>query len=139
MRGGDPEYRPHHVGVGADRVGRRVGQHAPLVEGDDPLGVAEHDVHVVLDLDDGADAQALRGGREGAAAARVAAARGRGKLATSGNGRARPSRASRTGPAPATSTPLKLTRPDDGAVSPASTLTSVVLPAPLGPMIDTNS
>jgi hypothetical protein len=50
-----------------------------------------------------------------------------------------PSRARRTGVAPATSTSLNLTRPDVGVVSPVSTFTSVVLPAPLGPMIETNS
>src|SRR5258705_3795351 len=49
----------HHVydpRVGADRGGGRVGQHPTLVEGDDPVRVAEHDVHVVLDLDDGLQA-----------------------------------------------------------------------------------
>src|SRR5229473_1767937 len=49
----------HHVydpRVGADRGGGRVGQHPTLVEGDDPVRVAEHDVHVVLDLDDGLEA-----------------------------------------------------------------------------------
>src|SRR5439155_9716059 len=59
LRRGDPQDRPHDVGIGTDRVGRGVGEHATLVEGDDAVGVAEDDVHVVLDLHDGAHAHAL--------------------------------------------------------------------------------
>src|ERR1700758_3379527 len=52
-----PHHGRHHLGVGLERGRRTVGQHAPLVEGHDAIGVAEHDVHVVLDLDDGLDAE----------------------------------------------------------------------------------
>jgi hypothetical protein len=39
---------------------RRVGQDPALVQRHDTIGVAEHDVHVVLDLDDGLDAHPRR-------------------------------------------------------------------------------
>ena len=39
-----------------DTVGRAVGEHPALVQGHDAVRVGEHDVHVVLDLDDGLDA-----------------------------------------------------------------------------------
>src|SRR5579864_3447460 len=38
--------------VTADLVRRAVGEDRPLVHDDDALGIAEHDVHVVLDDDD---------------------------------------------------------------------------------------
>src|SRR6266436_4243011 len=50
-----------------------------------------------------------------------------------------PSRASSTGPMPAISRPRKRTSPADGRSRPVTTLTRVVLPAPLGPTIETNS
>src|SRR3954471_22186986 len=50
-----------------------------------------------------------------------------------------PRRASSTGPMPAISRPRKRTSPVVGRSSPVTTLTSVVLPAPLGPTIETNS
>src|SRR5262249_33433478 len=52
------DHRVDDLGVGLDLARARVGQHAPLVQRDDPVGVAEHDVHVVLDLDHGLDADA---------------------------------------------------------------------------------
>ncbi len=48
--------------------------------------------------------------------------------------RARPRRARAAGPALVTSCPSMRTRPDRGSSSPLTTLNSVVLPAPLGPM-----
>src|SRR5712671_3273484 len=50
-----------------------------------------------------------------------------------------PSRASSTGPIPAISRPRKRTIPTVGRSRPVTTLTSVVLPAPLGPTIEMNS
>src|SRR5574339_928572 len=47
-----PDHHVDHPRVGPDGVGGGVGEHPALVERDDPVGVAEHDVHVVLDLDD---------------------------------------------------------------------------------------
>src|SRR2546427_703802 len=49
--GAPADDRVDDAPVGLDRGRRAVGEHAPLVEGDDPVGVAEDDVHVVLDLD----------------------------------------------------------------------------------------
>src|ERR1700720_2348748 len=46
------DHGVHHARIGADGGGRRVGEHPALVERDDAVRVAEHDVHVVLDLDD---------------------------------------------------------------------------------------
>src|SRR4029453_12474201 len=54
---GAPHHGGHHVVVGLQLGRRAVGQHAALVQGHDAVGVAEDDVHVVLDLDDGADAE----------------------------------------------------------------------------------
>jgi hypothetical protein len=50
-----------------------------------------------------------------------------------------PSRDSRTGSRRAMSRPRNVTEPAVGDSSPVSTLTSVVLPAPFGPMMDTCS
>src|SRR5271167_1470164 len=50
-----------------------------------------------------------------------------------------PSLASSTGPMPAISRPRKRTSPAVGRNRPVTTLTSVVLPAPFGPTIETNS
>src|SRR5712671_5673033 len=50
-----------------------------------------------------------------------------------------PSLASSTGPMPAISCPIKRTSPAVGRSRPVATLTSVVLPAPFGPTIETNS
>src|SRR5256885_4721580 len=47
------------------RSRRAVGEHAALVERDDPVGVGEHDIHIMLDLNDRADADPLRGRDEG--------------------------------------------------------------------------
>src|SRR5262245_5040624 len=44
--------------IGQDRRGRGVGQHLALVEGDDAVRIRKDDVHVVLDLDDGAESDA---------------------------------------------------------------------------------
>src|SRR3954463_6956077 len=38
-----------HVAVAEHLCRRAVGKHAAAIEGDDPRGVARHDVHVVLD------------------------------------------------------------------------------------------
>src|SRR6187402_3642235 len=51
----------HHVGIGADPGRGGVGQDSTLVERDDAVRVAEDDVHVVLDLDDRAQPDPLRG------------------------------------------------------------------------------
>src|SRR4029077_16008105 len=59
-----PDDRVHHARVGADRGRRRVGEHPALVERDDAVRVAEHDVHVVLDLNDRAEADAPRRGHQ---------------------------------------------------------------------------
>src|SRR5260370_5772337 len=50
-----------------------------------------------------------------------------------------PSLASSTGPMPAISRPIKRTSPAVGRSKQVTTLTSVVLPAPFGPTIETNS
>src|SRR6266850_1011199 len=55
-----PDDHVDHAGVGLDGGGRGIGQHLALAEGDDPVRVAEDDVHVVLDLDDGAKPDPLR-------------------------------------------------------------------------------
>ena len=55
------------------------------------------------------------------------------------NARAMPRSASATGPTPAMFAPMKNTSPLVGTSSPVSRLTSVVLPAPFGPTIETNS
>src|SRR2546421_4484166 len=62
--GAPADDRVDDAPVGLDRGRRAVGEHATLVEGDDPVGVAEDDVHVVLDLNDRLDADPLRGGDE---------------------------------------------------------------------------
>src|SRR5213593_1179854 len=51
--------------VGLDRGRRAVGEHAALVERDDSVGVGEHDIHIMLDLNDRLDADPLRGRDEG--------------------------------------------------------------------------
>src|SRR5213593_3689918 len=61
--GAPADDRVDDAPVGLDRGRRAVGEHAPLVEGDDPVGVAEDDVHVVLDLDNRLDADPP-GGRD---------------------------------------------------------------------------
>src|SRR6185436_11992364 len=61
---GPADDRVHHARVGADRGGGGVGEDLPLVERDDPVRVAEHDVHVVLDLDDRLEAHAPRRGHQ---------------------------------------------------------------------------
>jgi hypothetical protein len=60
-------------------------------------------------------------------------------MCTSWKLRAMPRRASATGPMPRTSLSLNRTSPDVGCKMPVSTLISVDLPAPLGPMIERNS
>ena len=62
-----------------------------------------------------------------------------GKMCTSWKARAMPRLASFTGPMPAMSSPLKRTTPRVGLSRPVRTLTSVVLPAPFGPTIETSS
>src|SRR5215470_13642137 len=70
VRGGDrgpappPHHHVHHLRVRLDLCWRGVGQHLALVQRDDAVRVAEDDVHVVLDLDDGAEPHALRGAHE---------------------------------------------------------------------------
>ena len=86
-----------------------------------------------------ANSRARRPRRDVIATASVSPTLSAGNMWTSWNARAMPARASRTGPRPATSSPLKRTAPLVGDVSPLSTFTSVVFPAPLGPTIDTNS
>src|SRR5947208_4837441 len=61
--GAPADDRVDDAPVGLDRGRRAVGEHAPLVEGDDPVGVAEDDIHVVFDLDDRLDADPP-GGRD---------------------------------------------------------------------------
>src|SRR5262245_38199083 len=58
------DHRVDHVLIGAESAWRRVGQHLALVERDDAVRVAEDDVHVVLDLDDGAKPDAPRGAHQ---------------------------------------------------------------------------
>jgi len=79
-----------------------------------------------------------RPSRETTAACSASSTVSSGKTWTSWKLRARPIRASRPGPSPPTSRPLKYTRPAVGRASPVRTLTSVVFPAPLGPMTETN-
>ena len=62
-----------------------------------------------------------------------------GKIWTSWKLRAMPRRVRATVPIPAMSRPLKRTEPPLGGSTPVSTLMSVDLPAPLGPMMETNS
>jgi hypothetical protein len=73
------------------------------------------------------------------AAAMVSATVIAGKMCTSWKARAMPRLASSTGPMPAMSWPLKRTTPCVGLSNPVRTLTSVVLPAPLGPTMETSS
>src|SRR4051812_4291877 len=40
---------PLYIGIGQHDRGRRVGDDAAIVEGDDPLGEAAHHLHVMLD------------------------------------------------------------------------------------------
>src|SRR5215470_2995528 len=54
-----PDDHVDDLGVGLDLRRRGVGQHLALVERDDAVGITEHDVHVVLDLDDGTQPHAL--------------------------------------------------------------------------------
>src|SRR5439155_1707550 len=53
-----PHHRRHDGVIGLQLGGAAVGEHAALVQGHDAVGIAEDDVHVVLDLDDGVDAEA---------------------------------------------------------------------------------
>src|SRR5439155_21969832 len=62
--GAPADDRVDDAPVRLDRGRRAVGEHAAPVEGDDPVGVAEDDVHVVLDLNDRLDADPRRGGDE---------------------------------------------------------------------------
>jgi hypothetical protein len=84
-------------------------------------------------------AVARQRGEEVPAACSVSSTVRSGKIWTSWKLRAIPSFASRTGPNPVTSRSLKRTVPAVGFDTPVSRLISVDLPAPLGPMIDTNS
>src|SRR5262252_7666222 len=59
-----PHHHVHHLRVRLDLRRRGVGQHLALVQRDDAVRVAEHDVHVVLDLDDGAEPHAPGGAHE---------------------------------------------------------------------------
>src|SRR5207247_1489812 len=68
--GAPADDRVDDAPVCLDRGRRTVGEHATLVEGDDPVGVAEDAVHVVLDLNDRLDADPRRGTRRGARRAR---------------------------------------------------------------------
>src|SRR5206468_1110324 len=123
-----------------------------LVERDDAVRIAEDDVHVVLDLDDGAQADALGRSHEdlhdGVLVRRADAA---GRLVEQDDlGAQREGRGDveellvalgqRAGvPLSPMSLPLSRTLPPLGWSTPVSTLISVDLPAPFGPMIETNS
>ncbi len=80
-----------------------------------------------------------RPSREMTGASRVSSTVRSGKICTSWKLRARPSPVRATGPMPATSRSLKRTVPAVGRSTPVSRLMRVDLPAPLGPMIETNS
>jgi len=54
-----PDDHVHHLCVGLDLGRGGIRQHLALVQGNDAVRIAEHDVHVVLDLDDGAKADPL--------------------------------------------------------------------------------
>src|SRR5882672_7347519 len=77
--------------------------------------------------------------RDATATARVSRTVSAGKMFTSWKARDIPSLANSTGPMPAMSRPMKRTSPTVGRIRPVTTLTSVVLPAPFGPTIETNS
>src|SRR4029077_13377966 len=51
--------RGNHRGIGKERVGRHVAKERTCLQGDDAMGVTLHEVHVMLDLHDGADARRL--------------------------------------------------------------------------------
>src|SRR5262244_2563703 len=57
-------HQPDHFLVSPDRFRSAIRQHPPLKEGHNPIGVAEHDIHVMLDLQDRSDADAFGGGDE---------------------------------------------------------------------------
>src|SRR5215831_14904667 len=59
-----PHHHVHHLRVRLDLCWPGVGQHLALVQRDDAVRVAEDDVHVVLDLDDGAEPHAFRRAHE---------------------------------------------------------------------------
>src|SRR5437879_5286994 len=50
-----------HLRVGEDAIRGRIREHAAFVQRDDAAGVAEDDVHIVLDLDDRLDPDATSG------------------------------------------------------------------------------
>src|SRR5919108_3597676 len=54
------DHDVHHLLIAPDLGRRRVGDDPALVERHDAVGVAEDDVHVVLDLDDGLEAHPPR-------------------------------------------------------------------------------
>src|SRR5262245_32518197 len=47
--------------IGKERAGRQVGEYLALRQGDDALRIGGHEVHVVLDENDGFDASSLGG------------------------------------------------------------------------------
>ena len=49
-----------HGGIGEEGLGRHVGQHAAFLQRDNAMRVALDQVHVMLDLDDGAHAGGFR-------------------------------------------------------------------------------
>ena len=57
-----PDNGGYHRGIGEERIGRHVGQYGALLQRDDPVRIALDQIHVVLDLHDGADASRLRRG-----------------------------------------------------------------------------
>src|SRR5215471_16865794 len=59
-----PYHHVHHLRVRLDLCWPGVGQHLALVQRDDAVRVAEDDVHIVLDLNDGAEPHAFRGAHE---------------------------------------------------------------------------
>ncbi len=69
-----PAPADHHVHqplVGLDVLRRRVGEDLALVEGDDAVGIAEDDVHVVFHLDDRLEPHGLGGAHQGLHDARL--------------------------------------------------------------------
>src|SRR2546428_484151 len=104
-----PQIDPLHLGVGLDLLRRPLGDDVAPVHHGDPLREPQHDLHVVLDQQDGDIPR------------------------DPPNQHPRPRRAVRG--KRVISRPWKITRPEVGGIRPQIMLTNVVFPAPLGPMI----
>src|SRR5260370_30224096 len=50
----------HDIGAGTNGCGASVRENSTVMNCDDPIRIPEHDVHVVLDLDDGLDSHLPR-------------------------------------------------------------------------------